>query len=76
MLFCYDIQDRKKILAKKSKEDKPQKAMASFSKLKYILMFGKPLCFIYKSPDKFEEVAKWKFLGNRRYAKYNPDNKY
>lgn len=75
MLFCLDVEDRKRILALKSREDKFKKLMAPFLQLKYISIFGRPFCFIYGGSDILEEVAKQKFLGSRRYVKYDSNNK-
>ncbi len=73
--FRLDVEDRRRMLAKKSREDELKKPMAGFSEPKHISMFGRPLWFAYEGPDKLEEVAKWKLLGGRRYAKYDPDDK-
>lgn len=76
MSFYLDVENRRRILAKKSKEDKFKKPKASFLEPKYISIFGKPLWFIYRSPDKLEKMAKWKLLSSERYAKYNSDSKH
>lgn len=75
MLFCLDVKDKKRMLAPKLKEDELKKLMAHFLESKHISIFGRPLWFVYRSPDKFEEVAKWKLLGGKRHTKYDLDNK-
>lgn len=58
MSLRLDVEDRKKILAKNSRENKLKKPMAGFSELKHILIFSKQFWFIYRNPDKLEKVAK------------------
>ena len=47
MLFCLNIEDKKKMLAKKSKKNKFKKPMAGLSESKHISIFGKLLWFAY-----------------------------
>lgn len=63
------------MLIKKSREKKFQKPMAEFLEPKHILMFSGLLQFSYEGFDKLEEVAKQKHLDDKKYAKYDPDNK-
>lgn len=58
MLFRLDVEDRRRMLAKKSREDELKKPMAGFLEPKYISIFGRPLWFVYGGLDKLEEVAK------------------
>ena len=56
--FYLNVENKKKMLANKSKENKLKKPMAGFSDIKYISIFGKPLWFAYWDPDKLKKVAK------------------
>lgn len=58
VLFCLNVKDKKKILAKKLREDKLKKLTEGFLEYKYILIFDKLFWFAYKSLDKLKEVAK------------------
>ena len=56
--FYLKIKDKRRILAKKSKEDKLKKPIAGFLEPKHILIFGRPIWFTYKDPNKLEKIAK------------------
>ena len=58
MSFYFDIEDKRRILAKKLRKNNLKKLIADFLEPKYISMFGKVLWFAYKSSDKLEKVAK------------------
>lgn len=75
MSFQLDARNRRMILDSNLRKKELNKLIDGFSEPKHILIFNRPLWFIYKGPEKLEEIAKWKFLGGRRYVKYNPDNK-
>lgn len=58
VLFHLDVEDKKRLLAPKSRKDKLKKLMTCFSESKHISMFSKPVWFAYRSPNKLEKVAK------------------
>lgn len=49
--------------------------MADFLKYKYILIFSKRFWLAYSGLDKLKKVAKQKILNNRRYKKYDLNDK-
>lgn len=76
VLFRVDVEDKKRMSALNSKEKQLIKAMAIFSKYKYMSIFDGSIWFTYKDPDKFEIMTKQKPFDSRRYTKYDPDNNY
>lgn len=49
--------------------------MKDFSKIEYILMFGRPLQFAYKSLKRLKKIIKKKLLNDKKYKKYDFNNK-
>ena len=58
MLFRLDIENSRKMMAKKLGENKLKNSMVDFSKLKHILIFSKLLWFANEDLDILTEVAK------------------
>ena len=40
--------------------------MANFSKLEYMILFGKPIWPAYKDPNEILQVIRLKFIGSRK----------
>ncbi|KAI9760436.1 MAG: hypothetical protein M1840_002414 [Geoglossum simile] len=60
-----DVEDRRLMMFKSTREKELSKAMAKFSTLEHMRLFGRPLWFAYKDMDKMVQVAAKKLIGGK-----------